>query len=65
MIASEPPTTSTLPSGSRVAAWPELGVTIFPAEVHVPLSGSYSWDEVPPQPVTSTLPSRNSVAVPG
>ena len=31
-----------------MAAWPRLGVTIFPAAVQVPLPGSYSWDEVPP-----------------
>ena len=62
---SKPPTTSTLPSGSRMAAWARLDVIIFPAEVHVPLSGSYSWDEEPSLPVTSTLPSRNTVAVRG
>ena len=43
----EPPATSTLPSGSSVAAWPPRGSPCFRVAVHVPLAGSYSSADVP------------------
>ena len=37
IIAGKPPTTSTLPSRSRTAVWPERGVLIEPVAIHTPV----------------------------
>ncbi len=55
------PSTSTLPLASSVAEWPTPPVSRLPVEVQVPLVGSYS-SAPPVTSLTSTLPSRSSVA---
>ena len=37
-----PPATSTWPSGSRMAVWPDLATFIAPVAAQVPAAGSYS-----------------------
>ena len=66
-----PPRTSTLPSWSSVAVWPERANCMLPVDEKVSVAGSNSSaverDSVEPsyrhRPITSTLPSLSNVAV--
>ena len=58
-----PPTTRTVPSGSRVAVCPLRTSVSSPVAIHEPVAGSYSSAEFDPPAATRTVPLRSSVAV--